>query len=96
MNRVRVGMIGSGFATDFHTEALKQVHRIDVQITAVTSQNSERAAAFAARHGISRVYPSYEALLQDPNIDVVDLCVPNHLHDKYSICRGPSPKTYQM
>ena len=41
--------------------------------------------ALADQHGIQRVYPDLTSLLSDPDIDVVDLCVPVHLHQPMAI-----------
>jgi predicted dehydrogenase len=46
----------------------------------VASAREDRADAFARAHGVARVHPSIEGLLGDAAVDVVDLCVPNHLH----------------
>ena len=55
------------------------------RLAAVASRDPERASAFAATHGIPRVHGSYEALLADPEIDVVYIAVPNHLHAEWTI-----------
>ncbi len=80
MQRLRVGMVGSGFAADLHAHAWKRVTGVDVGIVAVAAGHPHTAAAFAGRHGIERALPNVEGLLADPDVDVVDCCVPNHLH----------------
>ncbi|WP_170140676.1 Gfo/Idh/MocA family protein [Oceanobacillus arenosus] len=92
MKKVRVGMIGSGFAAAFHMKSYKQVRGIDVQVIAVTSHNQENAVKFAAEHNIPQVYQSVEELLANPDIDVVDLCVPNHQHATLAIAAARSKK----
>lgn len=52
---------------------------------AVASRNSARAAAFAAEHGIGRSFGSYEALLADPEVDVVYIALPNNLHAQWTV-----------
>ncbi len=47
---------------------------------AVTSRRPERAAEFAARHGIATVSGSVEALVADPGIDAVYIGTPHPLH----------------
>ena len=79
MKKVRVGMIGTGFAAAFHMESYKQVRGIDVQVIGITSYNLENAVEFADRTSTLQMYTKMvEELLADPDIDVVDLCVPNH------------------
>ena len=99
MKQVRVGMIGSGFAAAFHIKSFKQVRGINVEVIAVTSHNPENAEKFAAEHHIPLVCQSVEELLANPDIDVIDLCVPNNQHaaiaiaaaraKKYIICEKP-------
>lgn len=80
MERVRVGMVGAGFAADFHTRCYREVARVQAEVVAITSRRRERAEAFAARHGIPAVYDSLEELLEKAEVDVIDLCVPTNLH----------------
>lgn len=47
---------------------------------AVASRDGARAAAFAEEHGFARSYGSYEALLADPDIDVVYIGTPHSEH----------------
>lgn len=49
-------------------------------LTAVGSRRMDSALAFAAKHGISRVHASYEALAEDPAVDAVYIATPNSMH----------------
>ncbi len=80
MADLNVGMVGAGFAAQFHTESLRQVHGLDVEVTGVTSRRPESAAAFAERMRIPRVYGTFEEMLADESLDIIDLCIPTHLH----------------
>ena len=75
---VSVGIVGSGFVADIHAAALQNVH--GAELVAVASPHRERAAAFAERHGIADVFASYEELYERPDIELIDLCLPNDLH----------------
>lgn len=55
-----------------------------VSVTAVAARSPERAQAFASRHGIPRVFASYEDLLADPDIDAVYNPLPNGLHGRWT------------
>lgn len=50
------------------------------RVTAVGSRRPEIAAEFAAEHGIERAHGSYEELVADPEVDVVYVATPHHLH----------------
>lgn len=55
------------------------------EVIAVASRDTDRAAAFAATHGIAQAFRSYEALLEAPDVDIVYIALPNHLHAEWSI-----------
>lgn len=50
------------------------------EIHAIASRNSDKAEKAAAALGIPKTYGSYEALLEDPEIQAVYIPLPNHLH----------------
>ncbi len=74
---VRIGMLGCGFIGEFHALGLRYVR--DAQLVASCDANPERREAFAARFG-GNVYATVEALLADPDVDLVIVSLPNHLH----------------
>ena len=82
---VVIGMIGAGFAASFHLENYRRVPGLDIRIKGVTSRNPESAAAFARQHELEKTYSSAEELLEDPEITVVDLYIPNYLHHPLTI-----------
>lgn len=51
-----------------------------VELEAIASRDAGRARDAAARLGIPRWHASYEALLEDPEVDAVYIPLPNHLH----------------
>ncbi len=71
---VRIGILGSGFiVNDCHLVAYRKAGFNPV---AIASRRRESAEKVASRHGISSVFESYEALLDDPTIEVLDIAVP--------------------
>jgi len=54
-------------------------------VVAVASRSAEKAAAYAADHGIRRAHGSYEALLADPAVEAVYISLPNSLHVEWTI-----------
>ncbi len=50
------------------------------RVTAVGSRSPEKARAFAHEFGIARWHESYEALVTDPEVDVVYVATPHNLH----------------
>ena len=55
------------------------------QVRAIASRNMERANEIADLLGIEKRYGSYEALLEDPEIDAIYNPLPNHLHVPWTI-----------
>jgi predicted dehydrogenase len=54
-------------------------------LIAVGSRTQEKADAYAKEWKIERAYGSYEALLADPEIDVIYNPLPNHMHAEWTI-----------
>ena len=78
------GILGPGFiATRAIIPAIQGVS--NSRVLAVASSNEERSREVALRFGIERSYSSYQALLDDPDVDVVYIALPNHLHREWTI-----------
>jgi myo-inositol 2-dehydrogenase/D-chiro-inositol 1-dehydrogenase len=100
--KVRVGLIGAGFVTDIHAHAFAY-HVKNAEVVAVAARTQEKAARFAADHNIPRAYGDYRTLLEQPDIDLVTVAIPNDLHckvvceaaeaEKHVICEKPLCRT---
>jgi predicted dehydrogenase len=82
--RIRIGILG---AAGIAPEALINPARSndEVEIVAVAARDRARGAEFAAEYGIPTVHGSYEALLADPDVDVVYNPTPNGLHGVWTV-----------
>ncbi len=80
--RLRVGIVGAGFAARFHTAGWRRVHGVEVEIAGVYGRNPERAREFAARHHMA-VFSSWRELLD--RVDVVDICTPGATHEALAV-----------
>ncbi|MGC4104097.1 Gfo/Idh/MocA family protein [Ferruginibacter sp.] len=54
-------------------------------VEAIASRNIEQAQQTAAALGIPKAYGSYEALLEDKDIDAIYIPLPNHLHVPWAV-----------
>jgi predicted dehydrogenase len=78
MRKINVGIIGAGFSAVSHIEALRRLPQ--VQIVAIASSSQEKAVEKAKQFGIPKAYGDYDALIQDPEVEVVHNCTRNYLH----------------
>jgi D-xylose 1-dehydrogenase (NADP+, D-xylono-1,5-lactone-forming) len=56
-----------------------------VELIAVASRDQARVNAYAEEWGIERSYGSYEALLEDPDVEAVYISLPNSMHAEWSV-----------
>ena len=75
---VRWGLLSTAPINRSILAAARESDRADV--VAVASRDAGRAEAYAQEHGIDRAHGSYDALLQDPDVDAVYISLPNGLH----------------
>ncbi len=78
---IGAAVVGTGFIGAVHVEALR---RLGVQVHGVVGSTRERAAARAVEIGLPQAYGSFQAMLDDPRVDVVHVTSPNHLHHEHS------------
>ena len=73
----RWGILGAGAAANGMAAALQAVNG---GIQAIASRREETARTLAGRYGIDRVHASPEAMLQDPDLDVIYIASPHDSH----------------
>lgn len=93
------GIIGCGVIAYTHAMALKALEAEDCRLLACCDIVPEKADAFAARHGVPRVYHDDASILADPDVDIVCVCVPSGSHGevcemaakagKHIVCEKP-------
>ena len=76
--RLAIGFLGAGYIADWHVAALRTVR--GASPAAVCDRDESRAQAFAARHGIDRVYTSLGAMLSGCQLDAIHVLLPAELH----------------
>ena len=77
------GILGPGRIAPRIVRAVADCPR--AELVAVASRDGARAAAFAEAHGIPGAFGSYDALLAAPDVDVVYIALPNHLHAEWTV-----------
>ncbi|MBC8535139.1 Gfo/Idh/MocA family protein [Feifania hominis] len=84
MKTLKVGVVGAGFVSNIHLDAYRRVSG-DVKMEVVGITAKDNAEEYAKKFGIGRVYRDFEEMIADPEIDVVDICVPNVLHADFCV-----------
>nr|WP_304219708.1 Gfo/Idh/MocA family oxidoreductase [Fredinandcohnia onubensis] len=78
MNKIKVGVIGTGFIGPTHIEAIRRLGFVDV--VGIAGSSLQKAEEKANELGIPKAYKDYKEMLLDEEIKVVHNCTPNHLH----------------
>jgi predicted dehydrogenase len=80
---VRIGTLGAARITP--TALTKPAGKVPgATVVAVAARDRNRAAEFAAKHGIPHVFDSYQALIDSPDVDAIYNPLPNGLHAEWT------------
>ncbi len=83
MGLMRLGIVSTA---DINRKVIPGAHASErVELVAVASRDQRRAEEYAKIWEIERAYGSYEALLEDPDVDAVYISLPNTLHREWSV-----------
>jgi len=88
---LNIGLIGSGFMGQAHADAIRRAALLypDLPKTpvlyAIADQNQAMAQQAAQRFGALHAFGDWREMVQDPNIDVIDITSPNHLHHQMAL-----------
>ena len=76
MDKVRIGIVGSRFAADFHCDAYSRNENAELAAVAAIDNLKE----ISTKWKIPRTYENYEEMLRKEDVQLVSVCVPNFLH----------------
>jgi predicted dehydrogenase len=77
-DRIRWGILSTGSIAATFAEDLRQLP--DAELAAVGSRSTESARKFAAAHGAARAHGSWQALVEDPDVDAIYIATPHSAH----------------
>jgi predicted dehydrogenase len=83
MKNYRWGIIGPGKIANKFAVALTMTE--NASLYAVASRDSGRAREFGEKYNASKIYNSYEALANDPDVDAVYVATPHAFHCEQTI-----------
>lgn len=94
-----IGMAGAGRAAELHMNALQRYTEVPVCYKHIIARRYEQVNAFKERYGFVNASLNFDDLLNDPEIDVIDICTPPYVHEemivktldagKHVICEKP-------
>ncbi len=100
--KIRWGIIGLGNIAHKFAEDLSLIE--DAELAAVASRNAEKSEKFAIQYNCKKAYSSYEALINDPEIDILYIATPHSSHatltinalqnNKHVLCEKPIALNY--
>jgi len=101
--KLRAGILGAGLIAPNHAAGFQEVPDL-AEVVAVCDINLENAENLATMFD-ARIYSDYHELIADPDIDLVDVLLPHHLHypvameiiaaRKHLLLEKPVAVTYQ-
>jgi predicted dehydrogenase len=80
---LRWGILGTGLIANAFVADL--AHTDTGEAVAVGSRNQQRADQFAERHGVARRHFTYEALVNDPDVDAIYVATPHSFHHAHTM-----------
>jgi myo-inositol 2-dehydrogenase/D-chiro-inositol 1-dehydrogenase len=95
--KLNIGLVGYGFMGRTHSNAFRQAPRFfDVPyepvLKAVCARNADRVRAFASNWGYESIETDWRALVDRPDIDLVDIASPNDTHAEIAVAAARAGK----
>src|SRR5687768_11271030 len=98
MKEVRIGLIGTGGMGKAHATAFNNVPLVfgnepaRPKLEIVADVDADAVKTWANNFGFARWTTDWREIVEDPNVDVVDITTPNHLHAVMAIAAAQAGK----
>jgi predicted dehydrogenase len=99
--KLKVGILGMGGIAHYHVPGWRASPH--TELVAGCDINPAVFPVWKEKHGVDRVYDDYTGLINDPEIDIIDICTPNMFHalhaeaallaGKHVLCEKPLAPT---
>jgi predicted dehydrogenase len=76
--KLKVGVVGAGFAGQAHMEGYKNTENAD--LIAICDVSKERVKEAAEKYGAPNVFTDYEEMLKLDELQAISVCLPNVMH----------------
>jgi predicted dehydrogenase len=95
--RLNIAMIGTGSMGKAHSNAFRQVGHFftspyELVLKVVCGRNQEKLASGAAQWGWAETSTDWQTVVRRPDVDIVDIAVPNALHAPIAIAAAQAGK----
>ncbi len=91
MSELNIGILGLGWVAGAHIETFKKVE--GARVTAVCSRRELDQSQLEQKYGLPlKAYRDYQAMLDDPEIHIVDICTPHPFHPEQAIAAAKAGK----
>ena len=90
MNSLSWGILGTGRIAGIFANQLSETKT--GRLVAVASRSQAKTDAFATQHGVPHRHGSYEALLADPDVQIVYIATPHTLHAEWCLKAAAAEK----
>lgn len=89
---MKVAVLGAGTIIPAFLEAAEKIK--ELEIYAIFGQESDlpKMTEFQNQYNISKIYHDYDRLLEDPEVEIVYVALPNHLHYMFAKKAAESKK----
>jgi predicted dehydrogenase len=81
---IKVGLIGAGFMGGTHLACYQALSGEGIKVTAISDVMDEKANAAMEKTGAVR-YANGMELIEKADVDVIDICLPTHLHTEHAV-----------
>jgi predicted dehydrogenase len=89
-DRLRLGLIGSGFMGKTHVFGFAAAQRVfelpyEIEFACIADVNMAQAEVARAALGFAKATDDWRTMIDDPSIDIIDITAPNALHKEMAL-----------
>lgn len=79
-HEVVIGVAGAGRATELHVMGLKRFSGVPIRLKTVVARRKEQLEYAQKTYGFETISTNFDDLINDPEIDIIDICTPPYAH----------------
>jgi predicted dehydrogenase len=81
---LKIGLLGCGMIGNSHVDGFLSMESKIARYTAACEIDDNKRNTFVQKYGL-RAFADLNEMLDDPDIDIVDLCLPSYMHEAYAV-----------